>query len=124
MQVKGISWVGVRTDSYRDMREFFAGILGLPAVHEAPDFTVFQLPNGDKVEIFGPSGPQPPAQFARDDLVTSFLVQDIDKAVEELRAAGAEIIGTRGDGGNGYRWQHFRAPDGKVFELVEDPAHS
>jgi hypothetical protein len=33
------------------------------------------------------------------------------------------LIGTKQAGGDGYLWQHFRAPDGKVFELVSDPSH-
>ncbi len=57
------------------MREFFAGVEGLPLDFESTDFTVFRFPSGDKLEVFGPG------------------------------------------------WQHFRAPDGKVFELVVDPAH-
>lgn len=123
MRVKGISWVGVKTDRYRDMREFFMGPLGLPAVHEAKDFTVFQLPGGDKLEIFGPDADHPAEQFSSNHVVASLLVEDIEEAVAELRDAGIELIGLRGDGGNGYFWQHFRTPDGKVFELVADPAH-
>lgn len=38
------------------------------------------------------------------------------------RHAGAEILGDLKKGGDGYAWQHFRAPDGKVFELCCDPS--
>ena len=55
MMIRGISWVGVKTDSFLQMREFFAGLAGLVADFEARDFAVFRLPNGDKVEIFGPA---------------------------------------------------------------------
>lgn len=41
--------------------------------------------------------------------------------VIELRRAGAELIGERHTTESSYSWQHFRAPDGKVFELCHDP---
>ena len=55
--------------------------------------------------------------------MASLLVEDIDKAAQELRAAGIALIGEMQAGGDGYFWQHFRLPDGKVFELVCDPQH-
>jgi predicted enzyme related to lactoylglutathione lyase len=79
---------------------------------------------GDKLEIFGPDAGEPSEQFAHNTVVASILVADIEEASEELRAAGVELVGEREDGGGGYFWQHFRAPDGKIFELVIDPAHS
>ncbi|HXT89187.1 MAG TPA: VOC family protein [Trebonia sp.] len=123
MRVRGISWVGVKTSSYPQMREFFVTRAGLAVDFERPDFAVLRFPNGDKLEIFGPEAAEPPEQFARNQVEASLLVDDFDEAVEELRAAGIELVGECGDGGEGYRWQHFRAPDGKVFELVADPAH-
>jgi predicted enzyme related to lactoylglutathione lyase len=123
MRVKAISWVGVKTDSYREMQGFFSRVAGLPVDFESTDFTVFRSPSGDKLEIFGPASSHPPEQFARNHVMASLLVEDIDAAIEELRAAGIELLGERGEGGDGYFWQHFRAPDGKVFELVVDPAH-
>jgi len=123
MRVKGISWVGVKTSSYQPMVSFFADVAGLAVDFEQPDFAVFRFPNGDKLEIFGPAADDPPGQFARNQVVASLLVEDIEEATEELRAAGIELIGERQPGGGGYFWQHFRAPDGKVFELVCDPLH-
>jgi predicted enzyme related to lactoylglutathione lyase len=123
MRVKGVSWVGVKTDSYQPMMSFFAEVAGLAVDFEQPDFAVFRFPNGDKLEIFGPAADDPPEQFARNQVVASLLVEDIDEAIEDLRAAGIELIGERQPGGDGYFWQHFRAPDGKTFELVCDPLH-
>lgn len=121
--MKGISWVGVKTDSYDQMRSFFAGVIGLPVDLEGTDFTIFSFPSGDRLEIFGPDAGDPPEQFAHNAVVASILVEDIGEASQELQAAGIELLGDCEDGGDGYFWQHFRAPDGKVFELVADPAH-
>jgi predicted enzyme related to lactoylglutathione lyase len=124
MRVQGISWVGVKTDSYQQMKEFFADVVGLAVDHEQSDFAVFRFPTGDKLEIFGPDADDPAEQFAVEKVVASLLVDDIDDAIAALRAADVELIGTKQAGGDGYFWQHFRVPDGKVFELVCDPLHS
>jgi predicted enzyme related to lactoylglutathione lyase len=123
MRVRGLSWVGVKTDSYQQMRDFFAGVAGMAVDHEEPDFAVFRLPNGDKLEIFGPDAADPPEQFAVEKVVASLLVDDVDAAAQTLRGAGIELIGPKQAGASGYFWQHFRLPDGKVFELVSDPSH-
>lgn len=123
MRVRGISWVGVKTDSYQQIRDFFADVAGLVVDHEQPDLAVFRFPDGDKLEIFGPEADDPPEQFAREKVVAGLLVADIDEAIDALVEAGIELIGTKQASGDGYFWQHFRAPDGKVFELVCDPSH-
>jgi predicted enzyme related to lactoylglutathione lyase len=123
MHILGVSWVGVKTDHYNETAVFFRSVMELQATVDEPDFTVFRLPNGDQVEIFGPRGPNSADQFAHNEVVAGLLVDDIDEATAELRQAAVEIIGDRGLGANGYAWQHFRAPDGKVFELCYDPNH-
>ncbi len=121
MRIMGVSWVGVKTDHYKELVGIFRTVLGLHVIVEQPDFTVFRLPDGDQLEIFGPDGPNPVAQFAHNQVVAGFLVDDIEQATTVLGQAGVEMIGDRGSGGDGYAWQHFRAADGKVFELCYDP---
>jgi predicted enzyme related to lactoylglutathione lyase len=121
MRVIGVSWVGVKTDRYEELANFFRTVTGLEVIVEQPDFTVFRLTDGDQLEIFGPHGPNPAEQFAHNQVVAGLLVNDLDQATTELLQAGVEMIGDRGLGRDGYAWQHFRAPDGKVFELCYDP---
>ncbi len=45
--------------------------------------------------------------------VAGFAVRDLPVAVAELRKAGVELLGEPGPA-----WQHFRGPDGNVYELV------
>ena len=113
----------MKTEAYQEMTTFFSEVVGLPVDFQEPDFAVLRLPGGDKLEIFGPSHKGPPEQFARNQVVFGLLVEDMDEAVEQLRTAGIELVGDRQSGGSGYFWQHFRGPDGKIFELVCDPAH-
>jgi catechol 2,3-dioxygenase-like lactoylglutathione lyase family enzyme len=122
VHIRGVSWAGVKTDRYEAMTAFFRNVAGMEVIADRDDFTVFRLPDGDQVEIFGPRGPDPREQFARNEVVAGLLVDDIVAATEELRRAGVELVGEAGSGANGYAWQHFRAPDGKVFELCCDPS--
>jgi len=47
-----------------------------------------------------------------------FLVDDLDGAVAELHAAGVETDGIAGNARR--RYTHSGAPDGKLYELVEE----
>jgi predicted enzyme related to lactoylglutathione lyase len=121
VKVLGINWVGVKTKEFDLTRSFFSGVMGVPVTFDRPDFAVMTLPSGDKVEIFGPAGPDPDSQFATNTVVAGFLVDDIEAARAELAAGGAELLGEIEGRPGGYRWQHFRSPDGKVFEVCSDP---
>lgn len=67
------------------------------------------------MELFGPGAP------AHDHFTTGpvvgFLVGDLSGAMDELKAAGLEILGTPFVDERGAGWAHFRAPDGNVYEL-------
>ena len=117
MQVRGIQWAGVRTTEYEAMVRLFRDGLGLELAHEAPDFAGLMLPNGDKVEVFGPSDEEH-AHFDSGPVV-GFLVDDVAAARAQLEALGmVEFIGPLQSWPGGTAWQHFRAPDGNVYELV------
>jgi catechol 2,3-dioxygenase-like lactoylglutathione lyase family enzyme len=117
MDVQQLGWTGTRTDRGEELAHFYQDVLGLRLVHTEPDFWAFQLPNGSHVEVFGPQFP------GKDHFgtapVVGFAVTDLAGAVEELRDAGVALIGEAGP-----TWQHFRGPDGNVYELLADAAHS
>lgn len=50
--------------------------------------------------------------------VVGFVINDIESGAAELRRAGAEVFGPyrAEDGG---AWVHFRAPDGRIYELTQ-----
>ena len=124
VKIKGISWVGVKTDRFEALAAFCKDILGIPQVHARPDFMAFRTADGDQLELFGPHADNPPAQFAANRVVCGFLVDDIEGARAELRGAGVELIGRlERNPRTGYAWQHFRGPDGLVYELTYDPGH-
>ncbi len=116
MKVLALAWVGTRATEFAATTAFFRDVLGLGVQLAEPDFTVLDVPDGSTVEVFGPSSPYN-AHFTHP--VAGFLVDDLDEALREVRAAGAEIVLPPQDGGD-RGWMHFRAPDGFVYELMEE----
>jgi catechol 2,3-dioxygenase-like lactoylglutathione lyase family enzyme len=125
MEVKGIRWVGVGTDRVSRMRSFAIDVLGLRVAGEdREDFVELTMGDGTKLELFGSSeAADGPWLFASNPVVAGFLVDDIEAARDELaRAPDVELLGELRVMPDGYAWQHFRAPDGYVYELTADPA--
>lgn len=116
MNVTALVWIGTRTASFDATRNFFEGVLGLSAEVDQPDFAVFGVPDGSTVEVFGPS-----SEYNQHltHPVAGFRVTDLGDAVRDLEAAGVEIV-LPPQGGEDRAWLHFRAPDGFVYELVQD----
>lgn len=111
MDIISLGWLGIRTHDAAALADFYSRVLGLRLTHERPGFWVFTLPDGHNVEVFDP------AYSGKDHFetgpVAGFAVRDLPAAVAELRAAGVELLGEPGP-----TWQHFRGPDGNVYELV------
>ncbi len=67
-------------------------------------------------------GATPPYGYNDGGIAFGFRVDDIESASAELEAAGAELLGeiTRAEmNGRPYAFRHFRAPDGRVYDLNE-----
>ena len=120
MKVKGIVWLGTRTDRFEQMNEFCRDLMGLSQRLLEPGFAVYELPNGDLFEIFGSD--QPENQFMKHP-VAGFLVDDIVAARAEMEAKGIEFLGPIEGDTDDYKWTHFRAPDGFVYELTYSATH-
>ncbi len=111
MRITGLGWCGTRTAHEEELARFYADVLDLPLVHEESGLRVYGLPDGRHVEVFGPG--YPGREHFDTGPVVGFAVEDLPSAVAELQAAGIELLGEPGP-----TWQHFRGPDGNVYELV------
>ncbi len=119
MRAKGIAWLGIETDRVGPMQTFLRDALGMDVMLETEGFSGLACENGDRIEIFGPHVSQHAHLFATNAVVAGFLVDDIVGARAELAARGVELLGEL-DRDDGYAWQHFRAPDGRVYELCTE----
>jgi len=119
MDVQKLAWVGTRTRHAEQTVAFFRDVLRLRVALELEEFWVLTLPDGSKVEVFGPDSPV--NRHFTTGPVAGFLVDDVAAATAELRAAGVEVVYESGVDDSGNAWVHFRAPDGNLYELTQDP---
>ncbi|GAA2728160.1 VOC family protein [Cellulomonas aerilata] len=117
MEITGLGWSGTRTDRAEALAHFYEHVLELRLVHTEPHFWVFRLPDGNHVEVFGRQFPG--KEHFTTGPVVGFTVTDLPQATRQLREAGVELLGEPGP-----TWQHFRGPDGNVYELVSEVQHS
>jgi hypothetical protein len=117
MRVKGIVWLGTRTERFDEMRKFFLEITGV-VPRDDPGLAVFDLASGDRIEVLDPAV----AESYMAAPVVGFLVDDVGAARAELESRGIEFLGPIQTGA-GSSWAHFRAPDGHVYELTALPGH-
>lgn len=116
MRVLGVVWVGTRTDAFRETVDFFRDVLGIPLTELHADFGWSRMPDTSQFEVFGPSDTE--HRHFNTGPVPEFLVEDLAAALDELRAAGVEVLGEPNVGEAG-GWLHFRAPDGNVYGLTQ-----
>jgi catechol 2,3-dioxygenase-like lactoylglutathione lyase family enzyme len=122
MEVIKLAWVGTRTDPPEPTVAFFRDVLGLRLDLQREGFWMLRLPDGSKVEVFGPDSPI--NRHFTTGPVAGFLVDDVFAAAEELSSSGVEILLEPAVDDSGNAWVHFRGPDGNIYELTQDPGVS
>jgi catechol 2,3-dioxygenase-like lactoylglutathione lyase family enzyme len=121
VEIIKLAWAGTRTENFEPTADFFRDVLGLRTALDLPGFRVLELPDGSKVEVFGPNS-EINRHFTTGP-VAGFLVENLPAAANELRTYGVEILLEEKDE-KGNAWVHFRAPDGNIYELTQDPGVS
>ena len=127
MNIKGFSWVGIRTDDIEKTIHFLHDVLGLPLTRRSDEhrFAAVGFPSGQELEVFWQG-----SQFY--DLhthpVIAFDVDDIRAIRQELEAQGIEFLtdifhATLGSMGEESAWCYFRDPNGYIYELYQQPDH-
>ena len=120
MKVEGITWhaVVVPPEKFAAQREFAINTLGLSVFMEMDQMVALSMPNGSMYEIYTPAT-VPPYGY-NDGLAYGWRVDDVEKASEELAAAGNELLGEINRFPDlGYAYRHFKAPDGRVYGINE-----
>ena len=120
MKIKGLAWLGTRTSKFHEMLNLYQNVMGMRLTHQESGFVVLEMPNGDKVELFGDESSY---NTFFTNPVAGFLVEDIDSARAELEDHGIVFMGPTQKAEDGNAWAHFRAPDGFIYELTYIPDH-
>lgn len=124
--LKRIHHVAIIVSDYPKSRAFYVDKLGFEVVREnyrpaRRDYKL-DLRLGDaELEIFGiPQSPERPSYpEARGLRHLAFQVDDVDSAVEWLKARGIECEAVRLDEFTGKRMTFFKDPDGLPLEIHE-----
>jgi hypothetical protein len=112
MRVQGLVFAGVASDDHVALAGFLEAALGVPAAAE-DGFRSLTFPNGSVLALVPRDWVPPPS-----DTNLGFLVDDLAAATDELAALRVEPDGPL-QVGEGFRYRHFKAPDGRRFELLE-----
>jgi glyoxalase/bleomycin resistance protein/dioxygenase superfamily protein len=112
MKVEGLVFAGVATADNGAVARFLAEGLGV-AIETTGDVHRVDFRNGSSLALVPPDYVEPPS-----DTILGFLVDDVEAAVAELAAKEIEPEGELASAW-GLRYQHFRAPDGRRFELLD-----
>ncbi len=131
MNVKRIGWLGVRSDDVEGATRFFRDVLGLEAVGDSDGASFTRLPTGewDLVEVFPRDWPDTRMIPDGVEQMVAFVVDDLEEAAAEVRAAGLEL----GDviwaaeafdepSYEGFGWFFVRAPDGRLYAIEQQPS--
>ena len=112
MNIRGLVFAGLGSAEPAALARFLGDALGV-GVREDDGF--FFLDLGRDAMAVVPRAHLP----EHHDTILGFLVDDVAAASEELAARGVELDGPVLESER-FRYQHFRAPDGRFFELVEE----
>ena len=118
MDVKGLSWLGLRTAQFEEMVTFFRDVMGMQPIRDEPEIVGFQMIDGTQMELYRPE--EEFHAFITTGPVVAFRVENVEAARTTMEAAGIEFLGPIQRAGK-TSWNHFRAPDGTVFEILSKP---
>ena len=116
MAVTALAWLGVRTPNADAMSAFYRDVLGLEAIHEGPAATWFRLGDGTQVHVYGADDDD--HEFFGTAPVVGFAVESFPAAHAAMTAAGIRFLYPEPQQAGGQMWQHFRTPDGNVYEII------
>jgi catechol 2,3-dioxygenase-like lactoylglutathione lyase family enzyme len=113
VKILGLVFAGTATTARAEMARFVQDRLDLKRVAiGGVEADIFALPDGSHFAVADPRG------MGNTERSIGFLVETLDDAVSELRSAGVEVDEPAEN--DRQRYAHFRAPDGRLYELVEN----
>ena len=118
MKVTRLGWMGAKTQQLDAMNEFYRDVMGLEVLSIDDSCGRFKLQDGAEVHVYGPKDRH--HGFFGKGPVVAFEVDNFRVAQSRLPAAVVEFIYPEPQRASGKIWQHFRAPDGNVYELIGD----
>ena len=116
VKVLAIGWLGVRTPQSAAMSAFFGEVLGMKPILPASTGSRFRLADGVEAHVYPEYDED--HQFFGSGPVVGFAVESFAVARAALVEAGIQFVYPEPQRADGRAWQHFRAPDGNVYEII------
>jgi catechol 2,3-dioxygenase-like lactoylglutathione lyase family enzyme len=112
MRILGLVFAGTSTAARPEMSQFLSATFGLRTVNvDGIDADVFDLPDGSSFAVADAGG-------MGTERTIGFMVEGLEEAIDRLRGLDLEID-PQIAANERWRYTHFRAPDGHVYELME-----
>lgn len=113
--VESLGFLGVRTEMFDETVAFYRDVLRMTPILEEPGAAWFRAADGTQVHVYGPTDND--HDFFDSGPVVGLVVDDFDATRRAMIEAGIEFIGEpQRDGGSA--WNHYRGPDGNVYEII------
>ena len=113
--IRSLRFLGVRTAAFDATVALYRDVLGMNPVHEAPGAAWFRAADGAAIHVYAEDDAD--HDFFDRGPVVGLEVDDFDAARAAMVGAGIAFIGDpQRDGG--VAWNHFRGPDGNVYEII------
>jgi catechol 2,3-dioxygenase-like lactoylglutathione lyase family enzyme len=116
VKAESLGWLGVRTANAEAMSSFYREVLGLEELPNQTIGTRFRLNNGTEVHVYPDNDTD--HDFFWAGPVVGFAVDSFKAAYMALTRAGIAFVYPEPQRQAGQAWQHFRAPDGNVYEII------
>ncbi len=116
LQVTRLAFLGIATAAFDEATRFYRDVLRARPVEEGANVFEGRLPDGSAVEAFR-RGSDMDHPHLRTGPLPGFGVKDCRAAIGVLREHGVPLLLTREGSWGG--WAHFRAPDGRVYEITD-----
>ncbi len=116
MLVQSLGWLGVRTANTAGMRALLRDALKLDVLQDLPGDARFRLADGTEVHVYGADDAH--HAFFGEGPVVGLRVDSFRAAQAALIEHGLEFVYPDAQRQGGSAWQHFRGPDGNIYEII------
>jgi len=123
-----LQWSGVDVDAsqFKGVRDLAINALGMRPVVDQPNFAVLVAANSSLFEIYGPGSLDRPWRHGQGGLAVGFLTDNIATTLKAIQKSGGilldvlNVLPKAGADGGDYAFQFFRAPDNRVYAIVQN----
>jgi lactoylglutathione lyase len=122
MKYQGLVWAGIYVENLEASISFYQNVLGLPFLDKGEEWAHFDSGAGTLLELF--TGGKSTLQAKKPDqqsIALGLRVDNLDRAVAELKQKGVQFIPEGSGEFAGTRWAHFSDVEGNQLEVKEIP---